>query len=80
MRFAQAASEDAQRRRYGEREIFFHPSVWAKVRDEDGNELMGPTMQDGPRLCVLALVGPGSPRVVRLTQASDVTLLKPPKR
>jgi hypothetical protein len=78
VRFAQAASEDVQVRRYGEREIFFHPSVWAKVTLEEGPMLMGPTMQDGPRVCVLALVGPGAPRVVRLEEGSKVSLLKPP--
>ena len=39
---------------------------------------MGPTLQDGPRVCVLALVGPGAPRVVRLDESSKVALLKPP--
>jgi hypothetical protein len=79
VRFAQAASEDVQRRRYGSRDIYFHPSVWAKVRSDAGAELMGPTLQDGAHICVLALVGPGAPRVVRLTTTSEVSLLKPPK-
>lgn len=78
VRFAQAAAPEVQVRRYGDREIFFHPSVWAKVR-EDGVELMGPTLQDGARVCVLALVGPGAPRVVRLSEESQVSLLKPPR-
>ena len=78
VRFAQAAATDVQVRKYGERDIFFHPSVWAKV-DDDSGMLMGPTMQDGVQLCVLALVGPGTPRVVRLTEASKVSLLKPPR-
>lgn len=79
VRFAQAASDDVQVRRYGDREIFFHPAVWARVK-EAGSELMGPTIQDGPRVCVLALVGPGAPKVVRLDEGSDVSLLKPPSR
>ncbi len=79
VRFAQAAAEDVQTRVYGERQIWFHPSVWVRVHD-DGNELMGPTLQDGERVCVLALVGPGAPRVVRLDEASRVKLLKPPTR
>jgi len=78
VRFAQAAAENVQTRRYGERDIFFHPSVWAKVEVEEG-ELMGPTMQDEGRICVLGLVGPGAPRVIRLTQQSKVQLLKPPR-
>jgi hypothetical protein len=78
VRFAQAASDDVQIRRYGERDIFFHPSVWAKVKADDGSEFMGPTMQDAGRVCVLGLVGPGAPRVVRLHEGSAVTLLKRP--
>lgn len=78
VRFAQAASDQVQKRRYGDRDIFFHPSVWAKVNDE-GSDLMGPTMQDGGRVCVLALVGPGTPRVIRLSETSKVSLLKPPR-
>ncbi len=78
VRFAQTVSPESQRRRYGDRDIFFHPTVWAKVLVDDG-ELMGPTMQDGDHVCVLALVGPGAPRVVRLTSASKVSLLKPPR-
>lgn len=78
VRFAQAASDDVQVRRYGDRDVFFHPSVWARVKVE-GSELMGPTLHDGIRVCVLALVGPGAPRVVRLDEQSVVSLLKPPK-
>ena len=79
VRFAQAAAEDVQMRVYGERQIWFHPSVWARVK-EAGIELMGPTMQDGDRVCVLALVGPGAPRVVPLNDDSAVKLLKPPAK
>lgn len=79
VRFAQAAASDVQKRRYGERDIFFHPSVWAKVV-VDNAELMGPTMQDEGHVCVLALVGPGAPRVVRLSPSSTVSLLKPPSK
>jgi len=78
VRFAQTATDDVQRRRYGDRDIFFHPSVWARVVVDD-HELMGPTMQDEGRICVLALVGPGAPRVVRLSPQSKVSLLKPPR-
>ena len=78
VRFAQTAAETVQTRRYGMRDIHFHPSVWAKVTLDDG-EFMGPTMQDEGRVCVLALVGPGAPRVVRLTPQSKVSLLKPPR-
>lgn len=76
--FAQAASEVVQTRKYGDREIFFHPTVWAKVVDEKGSELMGPTLQDQEHVCLLALVGPGAPRVVRLTKDSKVRLMKSP--
>jgi hypothetical protein len=76
--FAQAASEDVQIRKYGDREIFFHPTVWAKVVDEKGSDLMGPTLQDQEHVCLLALVGPGAPRVVRLTKDSKVRLMKSP--
>ncbi len=79
VRFAQAAAAEVQVRKYGDRDIFFHPSVWAKVKDDDGTELMGPTLQDGGRLCVLALVGPGTPRVIKLHEGSTVSLLKPPR-
>jgi hypothetical protein len=79
IRFAQAAADDVQVRRYGDREVFFHPSVWARV-DEGNGELMGPTLHDGVRVCVLGLVGPGAPRVVRLDEKSRVSLLKPPPR
>ncbi len=78
VRFAQAVSPDAQRRRYGDRDIIFHPSIWAKVIVDDA-ELMGPTLQDGEHVCVLALVGPSAPRVVRLSSSSTVSLLKPPR-
>ena len=71
-------SPDAQRRRYGDRDIIFHPSIWAKVIVDDA-ELMGPTLQDGEHVCVLALVGPSAPRVVRLSSSSTVSLLKPPR-
>ncbi|MBI1948702.1 MAG: PilZ domain-containing protein [Deltaproteobacteria bacterium] len=79
VRFAQAAAEDVQMRVYGDRQIWFHPTVWARV-DDEGTELMGPTLQDGDRVCVLALVGPGAPRVVRLEEDSRVKLLKPPAK
>lgn len=79
VRFAQAAAEDVQMRVYGDRHIWFHPSVWARV-DDEGTSLMGPTLQDGDRVCVLALVGPGAPRVVRLDEDSKVKLLKPPAK
>ncbi len=79
VRFAQAAAEDVQCRRYGDRDIYFHPSVWAKVRGDDGVEWMGPTLQDGARVCVLALVGPGAPRVIPLAKSADVSLLRRPR-
>lgn len=79
VRFAQAAAAEVQVRKYGDRDIFFHPSVWAKVKGDDGADLMGPTLQDGTRVCVLALVGPGTPRVVKLDEQSQVSLLKPPR-
>jgi hypothetical protein len=79
VRFAQAASDDVQVRRYGDRDIYFHPSVWARVKDS-GVELIGPTIHDGNRVCVLALVGPGAPKVIRLDEHSEVALLKPPKK
>jgi hypothetical protein len=79
VRFAQAAADDVQMRKYGDREIWFHPSVWARVKNDEG-ELMGPTLQDGDNICVLALLGPGAPRVVKLTSQSRVSVLKPPGR
>jgi hypothetical protein len=78
VRFAQAADDGVQVRRYGDRDVFFHPSIWARV-NEDAGELMGPTLHDGQRVCVLALVGPGAPRVVRLEEDSRVSLLKRPR-
>lgn len=79
VRFAQAATEGAKRRRYGDRDIFLHPAVWAKVELDDGSALVGPTLQDAARVCVLALVGQGTPRVVRLTRDSRVVLVPPPR-
>lgn len=78
VRFAQAADDDVQQRRYGDRDVYFHPSIWARVIEESG-EIMGPTLNDGVRVCVLALVGPNAPRVVKLDETSKVKLLKPPK-
>jgi hypothetical protein len=80
VRFAQTANNDVQMRRYGNRDIWFHPSVWAKVSLDDGSELMGPTLQDDGRVCILALVGMGAPRVVKLDAKSRVKLLKPPSK
>jgi hypothetical protein len=80
VRFAQTANNDVQVRRYGNRDIWFHPSVWAKVSLDDGSELMGPTLQDDGRVCILALVGMGAPRVVKLDAKSRVKLLKPPSK
>ncbi len=77
--FAQAANENVQTRRYGDREMLFHPTVWAKLQDEGGSELMGPTLQDREHVCLLALVGPGAPRVVRISKESKVRLMKSPK-
>lgn len=77
VRYAQAANDEVQVRVYGERKIWFHPSVWARIHEGD-SELMGPTLQDGERVCVLALVGPGAPRVVRVEEGSRVKLLKAP--
>lgn len=79
VRFAQAAAEDVQKRRYGDRDVYFHPSVWVRVTGDDGSEVMGPTIHDGVRVCVLALVGPGAPRVVRVDEGSNVSLLRPPR-
>ena len=76
VRFAQARADQVQTRTYGERAIKLFPEIWARARDRAGNEVMGPTMEDGPRVCVLALVGPNTPRVVKLDDDSQVTLLK----
>jgi len=76
IRFAQARADQVQTRTYGERAIRLFPEIWARTRDREGNEVMGPTMEDGPRVCVLALVGPNTPRVVKLDEDSKVELLK----
>lgn len=75
IRRAQAAAERVETRVYGDRVIQLFPEVWARARDGDGHELMGPTMQDGDRTLLLALVGPGAPRVLRLRPDEHVTLL-----
>jgi hypothetical protein len=69
------AAEVVQTRAYGERRIQLFPEVWVRVQDADGHEVMGPTMQDGDRPLALALVGHGSPRVVRLEDAKRVVLM-----
>jgi hypothetical protein len=79
VRFAQAASDAVQTRRYGDREILFHPAIWAKVTLTGGDAMVGPTLQDGDHVCVLALLGNGAPKVIRLTSSSDVELVKPPQ-
>ncbi|MBN2362107.1 MAG: PilZ domain-containing protein [Deltaproteobacteria bacterium] len=76
VRFAQARADQVQTRIYGERSIKLFPEIWARARDREGNQVMGPTMEDGPRVCVLALVGPNTPRVVKLDDDSQVELLK----
>jgi hypothetical protein len=72
---AQSSSETVQTRTYGERSIKLFPEVWARAVDDAGREVMGPTMRDGDRTLLLALVGPESPRVVRLEVARQVSLL-----
>ena len=66
-----------QTRVYGERAMRLFPELWARLPTEQG-ELMGPTLEDREHLCLLALVGPGSPRVVRLHQDSPVKLMQKP--
>lgn len=75
IRRAQAAAERVETRVYGDRKIRLFPEVWARATDQEGHELMGPTMQDGDRTLLLALVGPGAPRVIRLRPDESVTLL-----
>jgi hypothetical protein len=79
VRAAQTAASDVQIRRYGDKDIFFYPSVWARVR-EGTDGLMGPTMHDGIRVSILALIGSGTPRVVHVDEQSAVELLKPPQQ
>jgi hypothetical protein len=74
VRRAQDTAERRERRVYGTRQIDLFPAVWARAKI-DGCEVMGPTMRDGERVLVLVLVGPGAPRVVKLDERSEVTLL-----
>lgn len=78
IRRAQAEAERVETRRYGEREIRLFPDVWARANDADGREVMGPTMQDGDRTLILALIGAGAPRVVKLRPDESVSLLGKP--
>lgn len=72
---AQASAQLVQRRSYDEREIDLFPDVWARAVDDSGHEVLGPTMRDGERTLLLALVGSGAPRMVPLESATDVSLL-----
>jgi hypothetical protein len=74
VRRAQDTAERKERRVYGTRTIDLYPAVWARTK-VDGSEAMGPSMRDGERVLVLVLVGPGAPRVVKLDENSDVSLL-----
>ncbi len=78
VRFAMARAEQVQSRAYGERTMRLFPELWVRARDRDNFEVMGPAMEDGPRICLLALVGHRAPRVVRLLEESDVTLMRKP--
>ena len=66
-----------QTRVYGDRAMRLFPELWARLKTKQG-ELMGPTLEDREQLCLLALVGPGSPRVIRLDADSDVSMMKKP--
>jgi hypothetical protein len=76
LRFAQAQAERSQTRRYGDRALRLFPDVWARATDDRGHEVMGPTMEDGERTCVLALYGHGAPRVVPLSDDSGAELVE----
>jgi hypothetical protein len=75
LRVAQGASVEIERRQYGDRTIELFPQVWARSRQADGFDVMGPTMRDGHRCLILVLVGSGAPRVLRLDEDADVKLL-----
>lgn len=73
----QRAQQDAaqiETRSYGERTIELFPQVWARANIE-GAMLLGPVMRDKQRALLLVLVGPGAPRVLRLDDDTDVSLL-----
>jgi hypothetical protein len=74
IRRAQEMSETRQARVYGERTIELYPEVWGRAK-VDNSELMGPTMFDGTTPLLLGLVGPGAPRVLKLTDDVEVALL-----
>lgn len=77
LRQAVAEAQVVQTRLYGERAMRLFPELWARVSTPEG-ELMGPTLEDRSYLCLLALVGPGTPRVHRLDDDSDVRLMQRP--
>jgi len=76
IRLAQDRATQVETRRYGEREIDLYPQVWAKAKDKNGNEVMGPSMRDGDRLLLLVLVGSGAPRVLRITESTPCSLMQ----
>jgi len=77
LRQAVIEADDVQTRVYGERSMRLFPELWVRLSTGQG-ELMGPTLEDREHLCLLALVGPGSPRVVRLDENSPVKMMQKP--
>ena len=75
LRVAQGATAQVERRTYGDRTIELFPQVWARSRQADGFDVMGPTLRDGQRCLMLVLVGAGAPRILRLDDGSDVKLM-----
>lgn len=73
---AQARATQVERRHYGDREIELFPQVWVRAKDKDDAEVMGPSMRDGDRVLLLALVGPGAPRVVRVSENTPCSLMQ----
>lgn len=78
LREAMTVEQRVQTRTYGERTLRLFPDLWVEVRKEKDAKtaLRGFAVEDGPALCVFVLVGKDAPRVVRLSRADAVAIIR----
>jgi hypothetical protein len=69
-----ANAERVDTRFYGSNVIKLFPEVYLSVT-QDPNSYLGFAMQDGVNLCVFALQGPHTPRVVKISEMDRIELL-----
>jgi hypothetical protein len=70
-----ANTQRVDTRFYGSRVIKLYPEVYLRV-DQEGGAHTGFAMQDGVHICLFALSGPRTPRVLRISETDRVELLK----